>query len=190
MHDSKNIKSDLFEKYYQAMFVKDENFEGVFFTAVKTTGIFCRPTCRARKPKKENVEFFATTGEAILKGYRACKICRPLEKIGEMPKYIKKILTEIKDDFPTKLKDSDLEKRGIEPNKIRRWFLTNRGMTFHDYQRILILRNAYQKLKQGESVTSAAFDSGYDSLSGFNQSFKSYFGVSPSSIKKIQDVSA
>ena len=67
---------------YKALVDKDASFEGIFIAAVKTTGIFCRPTCTARKPKEENVEFFHTTKEAILKGYRPCKVCNPLEKLG------------------------------------------------------------------------------------------------------------
>lgn len=59
---------------YDAIVNKDTSFEGIFFTAVKTTGIFCRPSCTARKPKKENVEFFRTSKEAISKGYRPCKV--------------------------------------------------------------------------------------------------------------------
>ena len=63
---------------YKALVDKDVSYEGTFIAAVKTTGIFCRPTCTARKPKKENVEFYSTTKEAILKGYRPCKVCNPL----------------------------------------------------------------------------------------------------------------
>ena len=65
------------EIMYQASFNKNPDFEGVFWMGVKTTGIFCRPTCTARKPKPENVEFFQNTKDAILKGYRPCKVCKP-----------------------------------------------------------------------------------------------------------------
>jgi len=67
------------ETMFKALVDKDVAYEGTFVAAVKTTGVFCRPTCTARKPKKENVEFFKTTKEALAKGYRPCKICRPLE---------------------------------------------------------------------------------------------------------------
>ena len=68
-----------FEEKYQAILAKDSAYEGLFITAVKTTGIFCRPVCTARKPKVENVEFFSSTKEALNKGYRPCKVCNPLE---------------------------------------------------------------------------------------------------------------
>jgi AraC family transcriptional regulator of adaptative response/methylated-DNA-[protein]-cysteine methyltransferase len=171
------------EIMYKAAVEKDTSFEGVFFTAVKTTGIFCRPSCTARKPKKENVEFFKTSKEAILKGYRPCLICRPLEKLNETPELIKTLLGELSANPSQKFKDYDLVKRGIEPSKIRRWFLKNHGITFHAYQRMFRINSAFKRIQNGESVTSAAFDTGYESLSGFTDSFKNIFGVSPKNSK-------
>ncbi|MCX6165902.1 MAG: methylated-DNA--[protein]-cysteine S-methyltransferase [Ignavibacteriae bacterium] len=164
---------------YNALLKKDSSFEGLFFVAVKTTGIFCRPTCTARKPKRENVEFFNTSRDAIVHGYRPCKVCAPLENLGSMPEYIKKLIKEINDNPGTKLKDWDLRKRGLEPNKLRRWFKKNLNITFHSYQRMMRLNNAFTKIQSGEKVTSVAFDSGYESLSGFNDSFKSVVGNAP-----------
>ena len=174
------------EIMYKALVDKDSTYEGTFITRVKTTGIFCRPTCTARKPKAENVEFFKTTKEAILKGYRPCKVCSPLEKFGETPDEIKAILHELNIDPSVKLKDWDLIQRGIEPNKIRRWFLKNHGVTFQAYQRMFRINSAFKKIQNGEPVTSVAFDSGYESLSGFTDSFKAVFGVSPSNSKNKQ----
>ena len=171
---------------YKALVDKDVSYEGTFIAAVKTTGIFCRPTCTARKPKKENVEFYSTTKEAILKGYRPCKVCNPLEKLGETPNYIKNILKELNDNPSLKFKDWDLTQQGVEPSKIRRWFLKNHGITFQAYQRMYRINSAFKKIQNGEPVTSVAFDTGYESLSGFTDSFKSIFGVSPSNSKDKQ----
>ncbi|OFY94115.1 MAG: XRE family transcriptional regulator [Bacteroidetes bacterium RIFOXYC12_FULL_35_7] len=168
---------------YKALVNKDVSYEGTFIAAIKTTGIFCRPTCTARKPKLENVEFFGTVKEAILKGYRPCKVCNPLEKLGATPEYIKEILNELSSDPSLKFKDWDLTQRGIEPNNIRRWFLKNHGITFHSYQRMFRINSAFKKIQNGEPVTSVAFETGYESLSGFNDSFKSIFGVSPTNSK-------
>jgi len=172
------------EIMYKALVEKDVNFEGTFIAAVKTTGIFCRPTCTARKPKAENVEFFNSTKEALLKGYRPCKVCNPLEKIGETPVYIKTLLNELNSDPSLKFKDWNLIQRGIEPSKLRRWFLKNHGITFHAYQRMFRINSAFKKIQNGESVTSVAFDTGYESLSGFADSFKTILGVSPSKSKE------
>ena len=168
---------------YKAIIEKDSSFEGVFFTAVKTTGIFCRPTCTARKPKRENVEFLGSSKEAILKGYRPCKVCRPLENLHETPEAIRVLIAELTMKPTLKLKDWDLKQRGIEPYTLRRWFLKNHGMTFHAYQRMLRINTAFKKTQDGATITTTAFASGFESLSGFNDSFKSIFGVSPSKTK-------
>jgi AraC family transcriptional regulator of adaptative response/methylated-DNA-[protein]-cysteine methyltransferase len=175
---------------YEASYTKDSSFEGIFWMGVKTTGIFCRPTCTARKPKFENVEFFSNTKDAMLKGYRPCKVCRPLENLNATPFYIKELLKEIAEDPTLKLKDYDLVKRGLEPATVRRWFLKHHGITFHAFQRMSKLNTAFKKLQQGESVTEVAFDTGYESLSGFNESFKNIFGVSPknNTTEKIIDL--
>lgn len=165
---------------YQALVNKDVSYEGRFIAAVRTTGIFCRPTCTARKPLPENVEFFATTKEAILHGYRPCKVCAPLDKPGETPAWIRELLAQMSNDPQAKFRDGDLRSRGIEPNMIRRWFKKNHGITFHAYQRMQRINNAFKKIKNGEPVTAAAFDSGYASLSGFSDTFKSITGLAPS----------
>lgn len=175
---------------YQASFNKNPDFEGVFWMGVKTTGIFCRPTCTARKPKSENVEFFQNTKDAILKGYRPCKVCKPLENPNETPEYIQKILEELRENPALKFKDFDLVQRGVEPATVKRWFQKNHGMTFQAFQRMFRLNTAFKKIQQGENIMETAYDSGFESLSGFNESFKTIFGVSPKNSKtqKIIDL--
>lgn len=68
----------IIDEYYKLLVEKNTNYEGIFFVGVKTTGIFCRPTCPAKKPKKENCEFFQTAKEATLASYRPCKRCQPV----------------------------------------------------------------------------------------------------------------
>ncbi|MEQ9265930.1 MAG: methylated-DNA--[protein]-cysteine S-methyltransferase [Balneolaceae bacterium] len=169
-----------FQEKYQVILNKDVAFEGIFITAVKTTGIFCRPTCTARKPKKENVVFYDTSHEAILNGYRPCKICKPLENLNETPHYIQEIINELNQNPLLKIKDYDLVKRGIQPSKIRRWFKKNHNMTFHAYQRMHRINTAFHKISNGETITSTAFDTGFESLSGFNSSYQNIFGEPPS----------
>ncbi len=166
------------EIFYKAFLDRDPSFEGVFIVGVKTTGIFCRPTCPA-KPKLENVEFFPSTKEAMLNGYRACKVCKPLEKLGNPPSDISRLLKYMDDNPAVRIKDSDLKHLGLEPNQVRRWFLKNYKFTFHAYQRMHRVNNAFQRVRAGQSVTNAAYESGYDSLSGFNSMFKNIIGTSP-----------
>ena len=178
------------EIMYHASVNKNPDFEGVFWMGVKTTGIFCRATCTARKPKFENVEFFTSTKDAILKGYRPCKVCKPLENPDETPEGIQHLLNELAADPSLKFRDYDLVKRGLEPATVRRWFMKHHGMTFHAFQRMFKLNSAFKKLNLGGNVTDTAFESGYESLSGFNESFKNIFGVSPkhSKSEKVVDL--
>ena len=166
------------EIFYRAMLERDASFEGVFIVGVKTTGIFCRPTCPA-KPKLENCEFFPSPREAMLNGYRPCKVCKPLEKLGSQPDGIKQLLKYMEDNPKVKIKDSDLREMGLEPSQVRRWFLKCYKQTFHAYQRMYRANNAFQRMQSEQSVTDAAFDSGYDSLSGFGSMFKAVIGTSP-----------
>jgi AraC family transcriptional regulator of adaptative response/methylated-DNA-[protein]-cysteine methyltransferase len=167
------------EIMYQALIDKDSTFEGIFIAAVRTTGIFCRPTCTAKKPKKENVEFFPNTHAAIVHGYRPCKICNPLHAAGETPMYIQKLLEQIEENNGNTITDYNLRETGVDPNTIRRWFQKQHGMTFHAYQRMLRINSAFKQLKQAKKVVPVAFDSGYESLSGFNDSFKNILGFTP-----------
>jgi len=169
-----------FQDKYDAIGRKDSLYEGVFVTAVKTTGIFCRPACRARKPKPENVIFYDTAQEALQNGYRPCKVCKPMEKLDETPEYIKNIIKELHENPYQRIKDYGLRQRGIEPSQIRRWFKKHHNLTFHAYQRMLRINAAFNSIQKGETVTNSAFDSGYDSLSGFNESYRSLFGAPPS----------
>lgn len=179
-----------FDQMYQASYEKNSDFEGVFWMAVKTTGIFCRPTCTARKPKPENVEFFDNTKDAIQKGYRPCKVCKPLVNPDETPLDIRKLLIELSENPGLKLKDVDLVERGLQPITVKRWFLKHHAMTFHAFQRMYRINSAFKKLQQGENVLDVALENGYESLSGFNDSFKNVFGVSPknSKMEKIVDL--
>jgi AraC family transcriptional regulator of adaptative response/methylated-DNA-[protein]-cysteine methyltransferase len=171
---------------YQALLNKDSSYEGIFFVAVRTTGIFCRPTCTARKPKRENVEYFESTRDALLHGYRPCKICRPLGAKGEVPGWLRPLLQEIEQNPAIRLKDADLRDRGLEPNRVRRWFKANHGMTFQTYLRTLRISEAFGRIKYGDKVVDAAYDSGYESLSGFTDMFKQLTRISPVKSKDQQ----
>tara|TARA_R110002073_G_scaffold68128_3_gene169237 strand:- start:23019 stop:24074 length:1056 start_codon:yes stop_codon:yes gene_type:complete len=173
-----------FADKYRIILEKDVSYEGIFFTAVKTTGIFCRPSCTARKPKSENVTFYNTVEEALLNGYRPCKVCRPMTPAEETPAYITQILQELADNPFEKIKDHHLRQRNIEPNRLRRWFKTHYGMTFQTYQRLLRINTAYEKITKGESVTHTAYDVGFESLSGFNSSYQTILGQSPTAPPK------
>jgi AraC family transcriptional regulator of adaptative response/methylated-DNA-[protein]-cysteine methyltransferase len=164
---------------YRAFINRDSTFEGIFVAAVRTTGIFCRPACPARKPRRENIEFYASAGEAMERGYRPCRVCRPLVPLGENPDWVKALFQEIESNPGIRIKDLDLENRGVDPALVRRWFRKNYRMTFQAYLRAMRMGKAFDLLRSGEKVIDAAFDSGYESLAGFTESFKKTTGFSP-----------
>jgi AraC family transcriptional regulator of adaptative response/methylated-DNA-[protein]-cysteine methyltransferase len=168
------------EILYTALQNRDSTFEGIFVVGVKTTGVFCRPTCRARMPRRENVEFFPSAHDALLHGYRPCKICTPLEYKGAPPAWLRPLLDEINASPLIKLKDSHLRERGLDPGRVRYWFKKQHGMTFQGYQRALRIGQAFGRIKHGEKVVETAFESGYQSLSGFTDSFKKTADFPPS----------
>ncbi len=164
---------------YRALVTKDSHYEGIFVVGVKTTGIFCRPTCSARKPKRQNVEFFKNVEEALKNGYRACKVCRPTKAFGETPDWLVPLLKQVEIQPEKKWKDAELGNMGFNPSRVRRYFKKHHGITFQAYLRMNRINQAFLKIKEGESVTSAAFSNGYDSLSGFSETYKNMTGFSP-----------
>ncbi len=164
---------------YRALRDKDTRFEGIFVVGVRTTGIFCRPTCGARKPKRENVEFFASPREALLSGYRPCKLCDPLGHPGHVPPWLQPVLAAVDADPGRRLPNAALRARGVDPDRARRWFQKHHGMTFQAYLRARRITDAFGRIRHGDKVIDAAFDSGYESLSGFTESFKRTTGFAP-----------
>jgi AraC family transcriptional regulator of adaptative response/methylated-DNA-[protein]-cysteine methyltransferase len=164
---------------YRALVERDPAFDGLFFTGVTTTGIFCRPTCSARKPNRENVVFFQTARDALLAGYRPCLVCRPVETPAATPEPVRRLLAEVEADPSVRLTDADVRERGIDPTALRRWFKKNHGMTFQGYARVLRLGAAFGRIRQGETATAAALDHGWESLSGFGDAFRKVFGAAP-----------
>ena len=168
---------------YAALVERDPAYDGIFFTGVRSTGIFCRPTCPAKKPQRNNVEYFSTVGEALASGYRPCRRCRPMEPRGSAPNWLSPLLAEVAQDPSARMRDRDLEERGLDPLRVRRWFQRNFRMTFHAYQRAMRLGHALKHLQNGQDVTATAFDTGFDSLSGFNSAFARFAGSAPSQSK-------
>ena len=158
---------------------RDPSYEGVFFTAVKTTGIFCRPTCAARKPLARNVEFFGSARDALAAGYRPCLRCRPLGRAGEAPAWLRPLLDELERAPGRRWSDMELRGRGLEPARVRRWFVAQHGLTFHAYVRARRLGRALGFLREGGDATEAAFEHGWESLSGFRDAFQKRFGATP-----------
>jgi AraC family transcriptional regulator of adaptative response/methylated-DNA-[protein]-cysteine methyltransferase len=162
----------------RAFDAKDVNYDGVFFVAVRTTGIFCKPSCPAR-PLAKNVEFFATAGDALFAGYRPCKRCRPLDAGGSHPAWADRLLAAVAADPAARITDGELRRRGLGPATVRRYFLHRFGVTFQGFCRARRLGGALERLRTGEPLDGVAAGNGYDSFSGFRSAFGQFFGRPP-----------
>ncbi|KFD06070.1 methylated-DNA-[protein]-cysteine methyltransferase [Kluyvera ascorbata ATCC 33433] len=167
------------DTWYQALLARAPEYTGVFYVGVKTTGVSCIAVCRARKPKRENVEFYRDFKSALDAGYRPCKVCRPTENACSAPDYIEQALALVRQTPKVRISDARLRDSNISPERVRRWFLQHHGITFQAFQRMQRVNVALQELKGGRSATDVAFDSGYESLSGFGYTYKKLTGHSP-----------
>ncbi len=161
---------------YSAVLRKDPSFDGLFYTGVRTTGIFCRPSCRAKTPRRENVQFFPAVKDALFAGYRACLRCKPLLSIGSHPPWAKDLLSRVESREGARLKDFELAQDGIDPARARRYFQEHFGMTFQAYSRARRLSGALSQLRLGFDLDNTAADAGFESLSGFRDAFSKVFG--------------
>lgn len=171
--------------WYQALLERDPGYTGVFYVGVKTTGVFCIAVCRARKPKRENVEFYQDFKSALDAGYRPCKVCRPTENAHSAPSFIEQALELVRADPKARISDTALRNHDISPERVRRWFLQHHGITFQAFQRMQRVNVALQELKGGRNATDVAFDSGYESLSGFGYTCKRLTGVAPTEQTRV-----
>jgi AraC family transcriptional regulator of adaptative response/methylated-DNA-[protein]-cysteine methyltransferase len=162
----------------RAFAAKDPAFDGTFFVAVKTTGVFCRPVCRARPPREQNVEFFATAAEAVRQGYRPCKLCRPERVTATPPPVVARLMRLVDESPDRRLAEADLREAGIDPSTARRQFRAHCGMTFSAYHRARRLAAAHRLLRRGTDMPLAAASTGFESASGLRQALSRLFGGS------------
>jgi AraC family transcriptional regulator of adaptative response/methylated-DNA-[protein]-cysteine methyltransferase len=157
---------------------KNADYDGVFFVAVKTTGIFCRPSCPSR-PNPENVEYFGSVKECLFAGYRPCKRCHPLETNGAPPEWAAKLMARIEAAPDTRLRAAELRELGVSPERARRWFKQHYGMSFVAWARGFRLAGAFNRIRNGAKLDDAIFDSGFESHSGFRDAFSRTFRDAP-----------
>lgn len=163
----------------RAFFARDASYDGVFFVGVRTTGVFCVPSCAARKPLAHNVQYFASTSEAAAAGFRPCRRCRPERAATTMPEWIDGLMARIERDPGARWSDRELVELGLAPARVRRLFRERFGMTFHAYCRARRMAGALHDIRVGSDLDQVVFDTGYESHSGFRSAFSKTFGLPP-----------
>lgn len=174
------ITSQQKRKYYRALLAKDTKYEGIFYVGVKTTGVFCRPTCPARKPKFEHCEFFETAQQALLASFRPCKRCQPLSHPNQVSDLVQMLVQAVEANPEKRWKNSDFEKISVHAATARRQFKKRFGMTFVEYARARRMGIAMKQIREGDSVIAAQLATGYESGSGFRDAFARIMGAPPS----------
>jgi AraC family transcriptional regulator of adaptative response/methylated-DNA-[protein]-cysteine methyltransferase len=171
---------------WQAVSARDKSADGHFFYAVRTTRIYCRPSCASRLARRENVEFFpdCTTAEAA--GYRACKRCRPNTR-GDASRYASvvaracRIIAEA-EDAPTL--DALASAVGVSTFHFHRIFKSEMGITPKAYINAERARRVREGLDGGASITAAIYDAGYSSSSRFYERAQDRLGMTASAYKQ------
>jgi AraC family transcriptional regulator of adaptative response/methylated-DNA-[protein]-cysteine methyltransferase len=173
------------DRCYSALLHRDADYEGVFYVGVRTTGIFCRPTCPARKPKRENCEFFSDAQSALLASYRPCQRCRPLSHPNETSDVVRRLVEAVERDPTKRWRDADFDALAVHASTARRQFQKRFGMTFVEYARARRLGSAFKSIRAGERVIDAQLDAGFESSSGFRDAFSRIMGAPPARSTRV-----
>ncbi|WP_027836021.1 bifunctional transcriptional activator/DNA repair enzyme AdaA [Maritalea myrionectae] len=168
------------DQLYQALLNRDPAFDGRVFVGVASTRIFCRLTCPARKPKRENCTFFETASEALEMGYRACKKCHPTTSEADGNKAIRSLVSALEERPDHFWQERDIVKFGLDPSTVRRAFKRQFGITFLEMARLRRLRKSFTTLQAGGKMIDAQLDAGFSSASAFRTAFAKHIGLKPS----------
>lgn len=172
---------------YKAVMNNDEKYDGVFFYAVKTTGIYCKPSCKSKLPNRENIRYFNSKEEAEKAGYRACKRCRSDLTIYNPTKEISKKAKWLLENFyhDDMMLNTELKKLGISPRRIFDIFKEEYGITMFSFLNNLRIEKSKSLLIETDrKIIDVAFLSGFSSLSTFYRLFKKEMNTTPIKYRK------
>ncbi|HWR17556.1 MAG TPA: bifunctional DNA-binding transcriptional regulator/O6-methylguanine-DNA methyltransferase Ada [Terriglobales bacterium] len=171
---------------WRAVLERDRRYDGMFVYAVKSTGVYCRPSCPSRRPRREMVEFFERTQDAEAAGFRSCLRCRPNNLNGqrEMPQVITRVcrfIDEIVEEGPTL--DRLAEVAGVSPFHLQRSFKSTLGISPRQYAELKRFLKFKSRLQEGDDVTTAMYEAGFNSPSRLYERSTSSLGMKPSVYK-------
>jgi AraC family transcriptional regulator, regulatory protein of adaptative response / methylated-DNA-[protein]-cysteine methyltransferase len=169
---------------WSMVLARDAKADGRFVYAVKSTGVFCRPTCPSRRPRRENVEFFNSPAQAQQAGYRACRRCTPLERNPQSQK-VEAACRYIDDNLDLTLSLTAISRHvAISPFHFQRMFKRILGISPREYQQARRAGKFRQALLGDGSVTEAIYEAGFSSSSRAYESIPAQLGMTPSAFKR------
>ncbi len=167
---------------YQALLRRDDRYDGQAYVCVSSTGIFCRLTCPARKPKAQNCTFYATIGECIEAGYRPCRKCHPMQPPASADPTIGALLAALDERPDLRWSEGHITQMGFDLSTVRRSFKRQFGMTFLEMARQRRLREGFESLSGGAKVITAQHDASFESASAFRAAFARLLGCPPKAL--------
>ncbi|MFI3310642.1 methylated-DNA--[protein]-cysteine S-methyltransferase [Ewingella allii] len=170
---------------YDALIARDPAYDGFAFVGVKSTGIFCRLTCPARKPKRENSTFYPSIVAAMEAGFRPCKRCCPLSLGGEKDPLVLKLLAALESEPDKRWSEEDFIAMQVDPSTVRRAFKRQFGITFLEMARLRRLGKGVDHLTSGNQVIDAQLEANYESGSGFRTAITRLIGIAPREAKTL-----
>lgn len=175
------------EDYWQGVLAKDASFDGIFVYAVRSTGIYCRPSCCARRPRREQVLFFPLPEAAQQAGFRPCKRCSPQDTTTRNPhaELIERVCHYIERHLESPLTLDTLSKEvSMSPHHLQRVFKRIMGISPHQYTEARRLNLLKAQLKEGQTVTKALYETGYGSSSRLYEQTSVRLGMTPATYRR------
>lgn len=171
------------ETQWQQVMARDARQDGRFVFAVRTTGIYCRPSCPSRRPRRESVEFFVDPRQAERAGYRACLRCKPTEVSSQARAVMQ--ARKLLDDAEGVLTLAELSKQvQVSPFHLQRLFKRATGLSPREYQSARRMQQVKQGLRKGDDVTTALYDAGFGSPSRLYEKSHQQLGMTPGAYRR------
>jgi AraC family transcriptional regulator of adaptative response/methylated-DNA-[protein]-cysteine methyltransferase len=160
----------------------------VIFRAAIDTGVFCLDQCPRSASAGAGAREFESARDALAAGFKPCRECTPLRTGIADPPWLVPLMSEVETDPGRRWHDHDLEMMGLDPDRVRRWFVANHGLTFHAYTRLRRLGLALRQVQAGSPVERAVLASGFESEAGFREAFAQVFGNPPSAVDRESSI--